>query len=187
MEQEHVRYKGKEVATLAGGCFWCTEAVFSTVRGVEKVDPGYSGGTVPNPTYEQVSTGTTGHAEAVQITFDPSVISFKEILEIFFATHDPTTLNRQGPDVGPQYRSAIFYHDAEQKATAEKVIEELNKAEIWDAPIVTRVEPFKGFYSAEDYHKEYYKRHPNQSYCQQVITPKLVKLQQRFIGKLKVP
>jgi peptide-methionine (S)-S-oxide reductase len=186
MEQERVRYKAKKVATLAGGCFWCTEAVFSIVKGVEKVDPGYSGGTVPNPTYEQVSTGTTGQAEAVQITFDPNVVSFREILEIFFATHDPTTLNRQGPDVGAQYRSAIFYRNAEQKATAKKVIEELNKAEIWDAPIVTQVEPFKAFYPAEDYHKDYYKRHPNQPYCQQVITPKLAKLQQRFIGKLKV-
>jgi len=175
-----------DVATLAGGCFWCTEAVFSIVKGVEKVEPGYTGGSVPNPTYEQVSTGTTGHAEAAQITFDPSTISFREILEIFFATHDPTTLNRQGPDVGTQYRSAIFYHNEEQKVTAEKVIAELDKEEIWDAPIVTQVEPLKTFYRAETYHKDYYKKHPNQPYCQQVIAPKLVKLQQRFLGKLKV-
>jgi peptide-methionine (S)-S-oxide reductase len=179
--------KAKEVATLAGGCFWCTEAVFSIVNGVEKIEPGYTGGSLPNPTYEQVSSGTTGHAEAAQITFDPSVISFREILEIFFATHDPTTLNRQGPDVGTQYRSAIFYHNEEQKATAEQVIAELDKEEIWDAPIVTQVEPLKVFYKAETYHKDYYKKHPNQPYCQQVITPKLVKLQQRFLGKLKVP
>lgn len=187
MNQEPVKSKAKEVATLASGCFWCTEAVFSIVKGVEKVELGYSGGAVPNPTYEQVSTGTTGHAEAVQVTFDPTVISFKEILEIFFATHDPTTLNRQGPDVGTQYRSVIFYHNEEQKATAENLIAELNEEGIWDAPIVTQVVPFKAFYVAETYHKDYYKRHPNQPYCQQVITPKLGKLQQRFLGKLKAP
>jgi peptide-methionine (S)-S-oxide reductase len=176
----------KEAATLAGGCFWCTEAVFSIVKGVEKVEPGYSGGSVPNPTYDQVSSGTTGHAEAVQLTFDPSAISFREILEVFFATHDPTTLNRQGPDIGTQYRSVIFYHNPEQKTTAEKVIAELNKDGIWEAPIVTRIEPFNAFYLAEKYHKDYYKRNSDQPYCQQVITPKLVKLQQRFLGKLKV-
>jgi peptide-methionine (S)-S-oxide reductase len=187
MNWENVENKVKEVATLASGCFWCTEAVFSIVKGVEKVESGYSGGSVANPTYEQVSAGTTGHAEAVQVTFDPGVISFKEILEIFFATHDPTTLNRQGPDVGTQYRSVIFYHNGEQKVTAEKVIAELNEEGIWDAPIITQVEPFKAFYVAETYHKDYYKRHPNQPYCQQVITPKLAKLQQRFLGKLKVP
>ena len=187
MNKDAVKNKAKEVATLAGGCFWCIEAVFSIVKGVEKVDPGYSGGSVPNPTYEQVSAGVTGHAEAAQITFDPSVISFREVLEIFFATHDPTTLNRQGPDAGTQYRSVIFYHNEEQKVTAEKVIEELNEEGIWDAPIVTQVEPFKAFYVAETYHKDYYKKHPKQPYCQQVITPKLAKLQQRFIAKLKVP
>ena len=179
--------KTTEVATLASGCFWCSEAVFTIIRGVERVEPGYTGGSVPNPSYEQVSSGSTGHAEAVQVFFDPSVISFREILEIFFATHDPTTLNRQGPDVGTQYRSVIFYHSEEQKATAEKMIDELNKEAIWDAPIVTQVEPFKAFYNAETYHKDYYKKHPNQPYCQAVITPKLVKLQQRFLGKLKVP
>ena len=187
MKKDTAKNIAVDVATLAGGCFWCTEAVFSIVKGVEKVEPGYTGGSVPNPTYEQVSTGTTGHAEAAQITFDPSIISFREILEIFFATHDPTTLNRQGPDVGTQYRSAIFYHNEEQKVTAEKVIAELDKEEIWDAPIVTQVEPLKTFYRAETYHKDYYKKHPNQPYCQQVIAPKLVKLQQRFLGKLKVP
>jgi peptide-methionine (S)-S-oxide reductase len=176
----------KEAATLAGGCFWCVEAVFSIIKGVEKIEPGYTGGSVPNPTYEQVSTGTTGHAEAAQITFDPQVISFREILEIFFASHDPTTLSRQGADVGTQYRSAIFYHNGEQKAIAEKVIEDLNEEEIWSSPIVTSVEPLKTFYKAETYHKDYYKKHPNQPYCQAVITPKLVKLQHRFLDKLKV-
>ena len=187
MNKESMKNTPKEVATLAGGCFWCAEAVFSIVKGVEKVESGYSGGSVPNPTYEQVSTGTTGHAEVVQVTFDPTAISFREILEIFFATHDPTTLNRQGPDVGTQYRSVIFYHNEQQKATAEKVIAELDKEGIWNAPIVTQLEPFKVFYVAETYHKDYYKRHPNQPYCQQVITPKLVKLQQRFLGKLEMP
>ncbi len=186
MNDKPVKNERKEVATLAGGCFWCTEAVFSIVKGVEKVEPGYTGGSVPHPTYEQVSTGVTGHAEAVQVTFDPGVISFREILEVFFATHDPTTLNRQGPDVGTQYRSAIFYHNEEQKATAEKVIAELDKEGIWEAPIVTQVEPFKAFSAAENYHKDYYKRNSNQPYCQQVITPKLFKLQQRFLENLKV-
>ena len=179
--------KQLEVATLASGCFWCTEAVFSIVKGVEKVEPGYTGSSKPNPTYEEVSTGATGHAEAVLVTFDPNVISFKEILEIFFGTHDPTTMNRQGPDVGTQYRSVIFYHDEAQKAAAEAMIAELTKEEIWDKPIVTRVEPFKAFYKAEDYHKDYYKRHPESAYCQQVITPKIAKLQQRFFNKLKTP
>lgn len=187
MSQESVENESKEAATLASGCFWCTEAVFSIVKGVMKVEPGYSGGSVPNPTYEQVSSGTTGHAEAVQITFDPSLISFKEILEIFFATHDPTTLNRQGPDFGTQYRSVIFYHNEEQKVTAAKVIMELNEEGIWDAPIVTQIVPFKAFYVAETYHKDYYKRHSNQPYCKQVIAPKLFKLQQRFLRKLRVP
>jgi peptide-methionine (S)-S-oxide reductase len=187
MNEESVKNKAKEVATLAGGCFWCIEAAFSIVKGVEKVEPGYTGGSVPNPTYEQVSTGTTGHAEAAQITFDPNVISFREILEIFFATHDPTTMNRQGPDVGTQYRSAIFYHNETQKATAEQVIAELDKEGIWETPIVTQIEPLRTFYKAETYHKDYYKKHPNQPYCQAVIAPKLVKLQQRFLQKLKVP
>jgi len=176
----------KAVATLAGGCFWCTEAVFNIVKGVDKVEPGYSGGSVLNPTYAQVSTGTTGHAEAVQITFNRSIISFREILEVFFATHDPTTLNRQGPDGGTQYRSAIFYHNEEQKVTAEIVIAELEKEGIWEEPIVTKIEPFKGFYKAENYHKNYYNRNSNQPYCRQIITPKLAKLQQRFLEKLKI-
>jgi peptide-methionine (S)-S-oxide reductase len=187
MNQKIEKNKSKEAATLAGGCFWCIEAVFSIIKGVEKVEPGYTGGSVPNPTYEQVSTGTTGHAEAAQITFDPNVISYREILEIFFASHDPTTLNRQGPDVGTQYRSAIFYHNEEQKVIAEKVIAELEKEGIWDTPVVTQVEPLKVFYKAETYHKDFYRNHPNQPYCQAVIAPKLAKLQHRFLTKLKVP
>ncbi len=175
-----------EVATLAGGCFWCTEAVFSQLKGVEKVEPGYSGGKLENPTYEQVSTGRTGHAETIQITFDPDVISFKEILEIFFSTHNPTTLNRQGPDVGTQYRSAIFYHIDQQKATAEQVIKELTEERIFDDPIVTQLEPFKVFYEAEDYHKDYFKRHPEQAYCSLVIVPKLAKLREHYLSKLKL-
>jgi peptide-methionine (S)-S-oxide reductase len=187
MNEENMKNNTKEVATLAGGCFWCTEAAFSIIKGVEKVEPGYTGGSVRNPTYDQVSTGTTGHAEAMQITFNPNIISYREILEIFFASHDPTTLNRQGPDVGTQYRSAIFYHNEMQKAIAVKVIAELEKEGIWDASIVTQVEALKNFYKAEAYHKDYYKKHPNQPYCQQVIAPKLAKLQHRFLDKLKVP
>jgi len=174
-----------EVATLGGGCFWCSEAVFSELKGVERVEPGYSGGSVPKPTYEQVCSGTTGHAEVVQITFDPKVISFREILDVIFATHDPTTLNRQGSDVGTQYRSVIFYHSEEQKATAEKVIEELTKAKTWDVPIVTQIEPFKAFYQAEEYHKNYFKRHPEQAYCQVIIAPKVAKFRKLFLPKLK--
>jgi len=175
-----------EVATLAGGCFWCTETVFSQLKGVEKVEPGYSGGKLENPTYEQVSTGRTGHAETVQITYDPDVISYKEILEIFFSTHNPTTLNRQGPDVGTQYRSVIFYHNDEQKATAEQVIKEITEERIFNAPIVTQLEPFKAFYEAEDYHKDYFKRHPEQAYCSLVIEPKLAKLREHYMSKLKL-
>ncbi|MGA3111608.1 MAG: peptide-methionine (S)-S-oxide reductase MsrA [Candidatus Bathyarchaeia archaeon] len=178
---------GLEVATLAAGCFWCTEAAYNIIRGVERIEPGYTGGTVPNPTYEEVSTGTTGHAEAAQISFDPKVINYREILEIFFTIHDPTSLNKQGADVGTQYRSAIFYHNEEQKATAEKLIEELNKEGIWNKPIVTTVEPLKEFYMAETYHKDYYKKHPKEPYCQVVIAPKIAKLQHRFVDKIKAP
>jgi peptide-methionine (S)-S-oxide reductase len=175
-----------EVATLAAGCFWCTEAAYSIIKGVERIEPGYTGGTVPNPSYEEVSTGTTGHAEAAQIYFDPEVISYREILEVFFTIHDPTSLNRQGADVGTQYRSAIFYHSQEQKAVAEKLIDELSKEGIWDKPIVTSVEQLKVFYRAETYHKDYYKKHPKEPYCQVVIAPKIAKLQHRFADKIKV-
>jgi peptide-methionine (S)-S-oxide reductase len=187
MSQPSSENKNLEIATLAGGCFWCTEAAFSIIKGVERIEPGYTGGVVDNPTYEEVSTGTTGHAEAAQIFFDTKVISYREILEIFFTMHDPTTLNRQGADVGSQYRSAIFYGTPEQKVTAEKLIEELSKEEIWNNPIVTKVEPLKMFYKAETYHKDYYKKHPKEPYCQAVIAPKIAKLQAHFIDKIKVP
>ena len=187
MIQSPMENKNLEVATLAGGCFWCTEAAFSIIKGVERIEPGYTGGTVPNPTYEEVSTGTTGHSEAAQIFFHPTVISYKEILEIFFTMHDPTSLNRQGADVGTQYRSAIFYHIPEQKAIAEKLIEELNAEGIWNKPTVTTLEPLNVFYNAETYHKDYYKKHPKEPYCQAVIAPKIAKLQHRFIDKIKVP
>jgi peptide-methionine (S)-S-oxide reductase len=174
-----------EVATLAGGCFWCLEAVYEELRGVEKVESGYSGGTVLNPTYRQVCTGTTGHAEVVQVTFDPEVVSFREILEVFFTIHDPTTLNRQGADVGTQYRSAIFYHDEEQKRVAEEVIAELEAKHLWDNPIVTEVTPFDVFYVAEDYHQGYYRNNEYQPYCQVVIAPKVAKFRKQYLEKLK--
>lgn len=174
-----------EVATLAGGCFWCLEAVFDDVRGVEHVESGYSGGNVANPTYEQTCSGRTGHAEAIQITFDPRVISFKELLEIFFTIHDPTTLNRQGADVGTQYRSAIFYHDEEQKKVTEQVIQEINAEKIWNGPIVTELKPFTEFYLAEDYHQEYFRKNPYQGYCRVVIAPKVSKFREHYRDKLK--
>jgi peptide-methionine (S)-S-oxide reductase len=177
--------KSYEIATLGGGCFWCLEAIFNELRGVEKVVSGYSGGSVPDPTYSEVCSGTTGHAEAVQITFDPQIISFKELLQVFFTIHDPTTLNRQGADVGTQYRSVIFYHTAEQKSVAQEVIAELEKAKVWDAPIVTALMPFEAFYPAEEYHQEYYNRNPEQPYCRVVIEPKVVKFRKQFLAKLK--
>ena len=189
MNQEKSRTnspKRIEVTTLGGGCFWCTEAVFSQLKGVEKIEPGYSGGNLENPSYEQVSTGKTGHAEVTQLTFDPTVISFKEILQIFFSTHDPTSLNRQGADIGTQYRSVIFHHNDEQKAIAEQVIKEFSEEGAFDAPIVTQVEPLKAFYKAEDYHREYYKRQPEQPYCRVVIAPKIAKLRQLYLSKLKL-
>ena len=175
----------KEVATLAGGCFWCLEAVYDELEGVEDVVSGYSGGDIPNPTYYEVCSGLTGHAEVVQITFDPQVLSFRELLEVFFTIHDPTQRNRQDADVGSQYRSAIFYHTPEQKAIAEQVIAGLNAAGIWDAPIVTEVTPFSAFYPAEDYHQEYYQQNPEQAYCQVVIAPKVAKFRKKFLQKLK--
>lgn len=174
-----------EIATLAGGCFWCLEAVYDELQGVTDVVSGYSGGARANPTYQQVSAGATGHAEAVHITFDPTVVSFRELLEVFFTIHDPTTPNRQGADVGPQYRSAIFYHTPQQQATAEQVIKDLNAAKIWDAPIVTEVAPFAAFYPAETYHQEYYQRNPYAPYCQVVIAPKVAKFRKKFLEKLK--
>jgi peptide-methionine (S)-S-oxide reductase len=175
----------KEVATLAGGCFWCLEAVYNDLRGVEKVVSGYSGGRVANPTYEQVTTGKTGHAEVVQITFDPQALSFKELLEVFFTIHDPTTLNRQGADVGTQYRSAIYYHSPEQKEVADKVIADITAAKIWRDQIVTEVTKLDVFYPAEEYHQRYYERNPNQGYCRMVIEPKVIKFRRQFMPKLK--
>ena len=175
----------RQTATLAGGCFWCLEAVFIQLQGVDSVESGYSGGSVPNPAYQQVCTGTTGHAEVVQITFDPSVVSYREILEVFFDIHDPTTLNRQGADVGTQYRSAIFYHDEEQRRVAEQVIQEMTAAKVWDDPIVTEVAPFKAFYRAEDYHQEYFARNGHQPYCRVVIAPKVSKFRKLYLGRLK--
>ena len=175
-----------EVATLAGGCFWCLEAVFNQLKGVERAVPGYSGGKTADPTYEAICTGNTGYAEAVQVTFNPAVISFKDLLEIFFSMHDPTTLNRQGADVGTQYRSAIFYHRQEQKEIAEQVIKELEAAKVWDAPIVTEIKPFKHFYPAEEYHRDYFQRNRQQPYCQVTIAPKVSKLRQRYADRLKI-
>jgi peptide-methionine (S)-S-oxide reductase len=172
------------IATLGGGCFWCLEAVFEEVRGVQSVVSGYAGGRQPNPSYEQVCSGATGHAEVVQVTFDPAVISFRELLEIFFAIHDPTTLNRQGADVGTQYRSAIFYHSPEQKQAAEGLIAELNAAGTWDRPIVTVVVPFEAFYPAEGYHQSYFRNNPAQGYCSVVIAPKVAKFRKQFAGRL---
>jgi peptide-methionine (S)-S-oxide reductase len=164
-----------ELATLGGGCFWCTEAVFSRLRGVAKVVPGYSGGHVQNPTYEQVCTDTTGHAEVVQVTFDPQVISYRKLLEVFFSTHDPTTPNRQGADVGTQYRSVIFFHSEAQKREAERIVSELESARTFERPIVTQIVPFTAFYEAEEYHHNYFARNPSKAYCQVVIAPKLEK------------
>ncbi|MER3423927.1 MAG: peptide-methionine (S)-S-oxide reductase [Nitrospiraceae bacterium] len=176
---------GREVATLAGGCFWCLEAVYDQMKGVESVESGYMGGQVPNPTYEQVCMGRTGHAEAVRLTFDPKIVSYRELLEVFFIIHDPTTLNRQGNDVGTQYRSAIFYHSPEQKAVAEDVIAALTKEKVFDRPIVTEVVPAGPFYMAEDYHQEYFARNPYQPYCTYVVGPKVAKFRKQFAEKMK--
>jgi len=176
---------GTEVATLAGGCFWCLEAIFQEVDGVEHVTSGYTGGTTTNPTYREVCTDTTGHAEALQLAFNPSKVSYREILQVFFSVHDPTTLNRQGGDVGTHYRSAIFYHDDQQRATAEALIKELDETHLWKKPIVTQVVPLDQFYPAEDYHREYFLRHPDQSYCQVLISPKVNKFRKQWTRRLK--
>lgn len=176
-----------ETATLAGGCFWCLEAAFQDLKGVEHVQSGYAGGHVANPSYEQVCAGDTGHAEVVQITFDPSVVSFDDLLHVFFTIHDPTTLNRQGGDVGTQYRSAIFYHSQEQQAVAQRVIRELEAEKVWDDPIVTELKPLEAFYPAEEYHRDYYRRNPNQGYCRAVIAPKVAKVRKLYFDKLKQP
>ena len=175
----------KELATLAGGCFWCLEAVFDDLRGVDSVESGYMGGKTANPSYEEVCSGETGHAEVAQLTFDPKQVSFREILEVFFVIHDPTTLNRQGDDVGTQYRSAILYHSPEQKAAAEQVIASMRAAKIYEDPIVTEVVPASKFYVAEDYHQEYFRRNAAQPYCAFVVKPKVAKFRKHFLGKLK--
>ncbi|VAV82719.1 Peptide-methionine (S)-S-oxide reductase MsrA [hydrothermal vent metagenome] len=173
------------VATFGNGCFWCTEAIFQQLKGVDKVMPGYTGGSVKNPSYEAVCTGVTGHAEAIQITFDSSVISYRELLDVFFYTHDPTTLNRQGADVGTQYRSAIFYHDNSQKKDAELMIAQLEKEGVYDDKIVTEITPFEVYFDAEDYHKNYYNNNKNQGYCRAVINPKLDKFVKKYSAKIK--
>lgn len=179
------QFNNRETATLGGGCFWCLEAVYVELQGVDTAVSGYAGGATPNPTYHAVCDGDTGHAEVVQITFDPRVISFKDMLQVFFTTHDPTTLNRQGADIGTQYRSVIFYHSPEQKQIAEETIKEVTAARLWERPIVTEVSPLPEFYVAEDYHQQYYERNSQLPYCQYVITPKVAKLRKYFIEKLK--
>jgi len=185
MNSDMNRNSSLEVATLGGGCFWCLEPVYEDLQGVKDVVVGYSGGHVPDPSYRRVTTGTTGHAEVVQVYFDPDEISYREILEVFFTIHDPTTPNRQGADIGPQYRSIILYHDQEQRATAEEVIRELEEEGVWNRPIVTEVVPFEEFYKAEEYHQEYYKKNPGAGYCQVVIAPKVSKFRKTYREKLK--
>src|SRR5579859_1105450 len=175
----------EEIATLAGGCFWCLEAVYADLDGVLRVESGYAGGTVPNPSYQQVCAGTTGHAEVVQVTFDPRVLSYRDLLEVFFNIHDPTTLNRQGHDIGTQYRSAIYYHSPQQKATAEQTIRELSEARRFANPIVTEVAPLTAFYKAEPYHQEYFAHNPFQPYCQAVVGPKVAKFRKQYRERLK--
>ena len=184
-EMDSTQDMNLEKATFGGGCFWCTEAIYERVEGVHSVVSGYAGGTVKNPTYKQVCDGTTGHAEVTQITYDPKVVSYDELLEIFFKTHDPTTLNRQGADIGTQYRSVIFYHNDEQKQKAEYYKSELNKSGAWNNPVVTEISPLINFYSAEDYHQDYYANNPNQGYCAFVIGPKVEKFEKVFKNKLK--
>jgi peptide-methionine (S)-S-oxide reductase len=177
----------QEMATLAGGCFWCLEAVYQQLRGVKKVVSGYTGGSMPDPSYKMVCTGATGHAEAVQITYDPDELSYREILEVFFTIHDPTTLNRQGADVGTQYRSAIYYHDPGQKELAQKVMDEITAEKIYDHPLVTELKPLEVFYPAENYHQNYYQENLNQPYCQFVISPKVAKFRKKYAEKLSQP
>jgi peptide-methionine (S)-S-oxide reductase len=184
-KKEKLNMSTIETATLANGCFWCTEAIFQRLKGVKKVSSGYTGGSVKNPTYKEVVTGKTGHAEAIQIEFDNTVLSFIDLLDVFFSTHDPTTLNRQGYDVGTQYRSGIFYHSEVQKVIAETYIEQLNKANVFDKPIVTEITELKKFYIAEDYHQNYYNNNKNQGYCRAVINPKLEKFLKNFKDKIK--
>lgn len=175
----------QEIATLGGGCFWCLEAVYQQLTGVNQVVSGYAGGSMPNPTYKEVSTGQTGHAEVVQLTYNPAEISYRDILKVFFTIHDPTTPNRQGADIGPQYRSIIFFQDNDQRLVAEEVIREIKNAEIWNAPLVTELEQYSNFYPAEDYHQNYFRDNPQQPYCQVVIAPKVAKFRQKYFNMLK--
>ncbi len=182
---DSLRAGSRERATLGGGCFWCLEAVYDQMKGVESVESGYMGGANPDPSYEEVCTGRSGHAEVVQLAFDPAIVSFREILEVFFVIHDPTTLNQQGNDVGTQYRSAIFYHSPEQKKVTEELIAELTKQQLYNRPIVTELVPAVQFYEAEEYHQEYFARNPFQPYCSYVVGPKLAKFRTSFASKLK--
>ncbi len=177
--------KNKETATLGAGCFWCVEAVFDDLKGVESVESGYSGGHTENPTYQEVCSETTGHAEVVNVTFNPDEISFKEVLQVFFSVHDPTQLNRQGNDIGTSYRSAIFYHTDEQKRVAEETIKEVEAEGVYDKPIVTQIAPFDKFYIAENYHQEYFANNPNQPYCAAIVAPKVAKFRQKYVSRLK--
>jgi peptide-methionine (S)-S-oxide reductase len=177
--------QGRELATLGGGCFWCLEPIFKDLEGVDSVVSGSAGGTVPNPSYEQVCGGRTGHAEVVQITFDPAVVTFRDLLDVFFTIHDPTTKDRQGADVGPQYRSIILYHSPEQKAAAEQALAELEAKGVWHAPIVTEIAPLERFYPGEDYHQDYFEQNPRQRYCQIVIAPKVAKFRKEHLARLK--
>jgi peptide-methionine (S)-S-oxide reductase len=176
-----------ETATLGGGCFWCLEATFELLGGVEKVVSGYAGGSAANPSYEAVCSGRTGHAEVVQVTFDPAVIPYRELLKVFFSIHDPTTKDRQGADVGTQYRSIILFHTAEQKEAAQKLMNEIAEQKVWDRPLVTQLEPLRAFFPAEEYHQGYYRRNPRQGYCQAIISPKVAKLRKQWAARLKVP
>ena len=173
------------LATLAGGCFWCLEAVFEDLKGVRQVVSGYAGGHVPDPTYEEVCTGTSGHAEVVQVSFDPAAVSYRELLELFFTIHDPTTLNRQGRDTGTQYRSAIFTHSPEQETTAQAVIDDLTRKQVWDDTIVTEIAPLAAFYPAEEYHQHYFRRNPTQGYCRAIVAPKVAKFRKLYLSRLK--
>ncbi len=185
MTAEMKQNYNSQIATLGGGCFWCLEAIYKDLKGVEKVVSGYSGGNKGNPSYQEVSRGNSGHAEVVQITFDSHVVSYDDLLKIFFTIHDPTTLNRQGADVGPQYRSVIYYHDQSQRESADRIIGEVAAEKIWADPIVTQIEPFEEFFTAEEYHQDYFKRNPDQGYCQVVIAPKVTKFRKSFAAQLK--
>lgn len=184
-EEEPMNTENLEEATFGAGCFWCVEAVFEELKGVKSVKAGYAGGKIKNPTYRQVASGTTDHAEVARILYDPSVITYEQLLTVFWHTHDPTTLNRQGPDVGPQYRSVIFYHNEEQRKIAEQSLEEVDKSDLWEDPIVTKIQPIKNYSEAEDYHQNYYENNPNAGYCQVVIAPKLKKFRKEFSHLLK--